>query len=60
MKEMHPTYRDMLLVQKDVQLLDWTKNNRTNEVAAIAVAKEMRSRMESACNRDDGSKISAG
>ena len=59
-EEMHWTYRDMLLVQKDGQLLEWAKNNRNNEVATIAAAKEMRSRVESRRNRDEGRKISAG
>ena len=59
-EEMHPTYRDMLLVQKDGQILEWAKNNRNNEVAAIAAAKEMRSRVEDRRYRDEGEKISTG
>ena len=59
-EEMHPTYRDMLLVQKDGQILEWAKNNRNNEVAAIAATKEMRSRVEDRRSRDEGEKISTG
>ena len=59
-EEMHPTYRDMLLVQRDGQILEWAKNNRNNEVAAIAAAKEMRSRVEDRRSKNEGEKISTG
>ena len=56
---MHPAYRDMMLAQKDAQLLDWERNNRTYEIAAVAAAEKLRSRVEDARDRDDGSKMSA-
>ena len=46
--------------KKMTNSLEWAKNNRNNEVAAIAAAKEMRSRVESRRKRDDGRKASAG
>ena len=49
-----------MLVQKETQLLNWGKDNRTNEVAAVAAAEELRSKVEGARNRDDGSKKSVG
>ena len=49
----------MILAQKDTQLLDWERNNRTNEIAAVAAAEELRSRVGDARDRDDGSKMSA-
>ena len=55
-EDMHPAYRDMMLVKKDTQLLNWGKENRTNEVAAVAAAEELRRKVEGARNRDDGSK----
>ena len=58
-EDMHPANSEML-VQKDTQLLNWGRDNRTNEVAAVAASEELRSKLESARNRDDGSKISAG
>ena len=59
-EDMQPAYRDMMLVQKDSQLLNWGKNNTTNEVAAVAAAEELRSKVGSARNRDDGSKTIVG
>ena len=59
-EDMHPSYRDMMLFQKDTQLLNWGKDNRTNEVAAVAAAEKLRSRVEDARDGDDGSKMSAG
>ena len=56
---MHPVYRDMILAQKDTQLLDWGKNNRTIEIAAVAAAEKLRSRVEDARDRDDGIKMRA-
>ena len=32
---MHLAHTDMLLNQKDNQLLEWTRNNRTEEMVAI-------------------------
>ena len=57
---MHMANRDMMLAQKDTQRLDWERNNTTNEIAAVAAAERLRSRVEDARNRDDGSKMSAG
>ena len=51
---MHPAYRDMILAQKDTQLLDWERNNRTNEIVAVAAAE-----WKDARDRDDGSKTTA-
>ena len=48
------------MVQKDGQILEWAKNNKNNEVTAIAAAKEMRSRVEDRRNRDEGKEISTG
>ena len=59
-EHMHPAYRDMMLVQTDIQLLNWGKDIRTNEVAAGAAAEELRSKAEGARNRDYGSKKSVG
>ena len=56
---MHLAYRCMMLAQKDTQLLDWERNNRTNEIAAVAAAEKLRSRVVDARDRDDGSKMSA-
>ena len=42
---MRPAYKDMMLAQKDTQLLDWERNNRINEVAAVAAAEELRSKV---------------
>ena len=56
---MHPAFRDMILAQKDTQLLDWERNNRTNEITAVAAAMMLRSRIEDARDEDDGSKMSA-
>ena len=39
---MHPAYRDMILAQKDTQLLDWERNSRTNEIVAVAAAHARR------------------
>ena len=58
-EDMHPAYRDMMSVQKDAQLLNWGKNNRNIEIAAVAAAEKLRSKVGSARNRDDGSKMSA-
>ena len=49
----------MILAQKDTQLLDWERNNRINEIATVAAAEKLRSRVEDARDRDDGSKMSA-
>ena len=49
----------MIWAQKDTLLLDWERNNRTNEIAAVAAAEKLRSRVEDARDRDDGSKICA-
>ena len=38
---MHPAYRDMMLAQKDTQLPDWERNNRTNEMAPVAAAEKL-------------------
>ena len=62
LEEMHPAHRDMLLVSKDSQLLEWAKKNRTGGVAAVVAAREVRSQVEStsSSNNDDGSKRTAG
>ena len=59
---MHLAHRDMSLIQKDTQLLEWARNNRTEEVAAIMAEREMRSKVESrgSNDTDGGSKKSAG
>ena len=57
---MHPAYRDMMLAQNNTQLLDRERNNSTNEIRAVAAAEKLRSRVEDARIRDDGSKMSAG
>ena len=49
-----------MFAQKDTQLLDWERNNRTNEIAAVAAAENLRSRVEDVRDRDDGSMMSAG
>ena len=49
----------MILGQKDTQLLGWERNNRTNEIAAVASAEKLRFRVEDARDKDDGSKMSA-
>ena len=41
------------------QLLDWERNNRTNEIAAVAAAEKLRSRVGYARDKDEGSKMSA-
>ena len=51
---MHPAFRDMMLAQKDTQLLDWERTNRTNEIAAVAADEKLRNRVEDARGRDDG------
>ena len=40
-EEVHPAHRDMLLVQHDVQLFEWARHHRTDEVAAVRAAEEM-------------------
>ena len=55
----HPAYRDLILVEKDTQLLDWERTNRTNEIAAVAAGEKLRRSMEDARDKDDGSKMSA-
>ena len=62
LEEMHLPHRDVLLVQQDTQLLEWARNNRTEEVAAGMAAREMRSKVESSGSNDnDGdSKKTAG
>ena len=59
MEAVRPAYREMILAQKDTQLLDWERSNRTNEIAAVAAAETLRSRAEDARDKDDGSKMSA-
>ena len=36
------------------------RNNRTNEIAAVAAAEKLRSRVEDARNRDDGGYLCEG
>ena len=41
-----PACRDVFLAQKDTQLLDLERTNRTNEIAAVAAAENWRSRVK--------------
>ena len=44
-EEMHPAHRDMSLVLHDAQLLEWARHDRTDEVAAVSAADDIRKNM---------------